>query len=276
MSQSIELPAPAKLNLFLHITGRRPDGYHNLQTLFQLLDWGDSIKFTVNESGSVSLSGPDLGIDHDDNLIVRAARALQSGSQGVDIVLDKQIPTGGGLGGGSSDAATTLLAMNALWSCGKSNQQLQTIGGTLGADVPVFVAGQTAWAEGTGDQLTPVELPETWFLILHPGCHVNTRQIFSDPQLTRDTSPITIAAVFRGGSRNDCQSVVTRLYPEVDNALIWLGKFAEAKLTGTGACVFAAFSSRDQAESVEAQVPPVWAAYVARGVNRSPTHKLLL
>ena len=276
MSRSLELPAPAKLNLFLHITGRRPDGYHSLQTLFQLLDWGDTITFTVNESSSVTLAGPDLGIEDDDNLIVRAARALQSGSHGVDIVLDKQIPTGGGLGGGSSDAATTLLAMNTLWSCGKSNEQLQAIGRTLGADVPVFVAGQTAWAEGTGDQLTPVELPESWFLILYPGCHVNTGQIFSDPQLTRDTSPITIAAVFRGGSRNDCQPVVTRLYQAVLHALSWLQNFGEAKLTGTGACVFAAFPSRDQAEAVQAQVPSHWVAYVARGVNRSPTHKLLL
>ncbi|MEP6389390.1 MAG: 4-(cytidine 5'-diphospho)-2-C-methyl-D-erythritol kinase [Halioglobus sp.] len=276
MSLSLELPAPAKLNLFLHITGRRPDGYHNLQTLFQLLDWGDSIRFTANESGRITLSGPDLGIADEDNLIVRAARTLQTGSCGVDIELNKQIPTGGGLGGGSSDAATTLLALNTIWSCGKSSQELQSIGRTLGADVPVFVAGHTAWAEGTGDQLTPVELPQTWFLILHPGCHVNTQQIFSDPQLTRDTSPITIAAVFRGGSRNDCQPVVTRLYSEVDNALIWLGKFGEAKLTGTGACVFAAFSSRDQAEAVQAQVPSRWTAYVARGVNRSPTHELLL
>ncbi|TXS96389.1 4-(cytidine 5'-diphospho)-2-C-methyl-D-erythritol kinase [Parahaliea maris] len=275
MSKPLRLLAPAKLNLFLHITGRRADGYHELQSLFQLLDWGDTLSFAADHSGTIGLSGDDLGLAADDNLIVKAARALQHGDHGARIHVSKCIPTGGGLGGGSSDAATTLLALNELWQCGYSNTQLQHIGLQLGADVPVFVAGQTAWVEGVGEQLKPVELPESWYLVIHPGCHVPTGEIFSARELTRNSPAITMAAVFQGGHRNDCQEVVARRYPEVAKALNWLAKFGDSRLTGTGACVFTRFDSQAAAERVAEQVPAPWQAFVARGVNRSPTLSVL-
>jgi len=268
---SLSVSAPAKLNLFLHITGRREDGYHELQTLFQLLDFGDTLQFEDNNDDQISLEGPDLGIPTESNLVLRAARALERPQgRGVRITLDKVIPTGGGLGGGSSDAASTLLALNHLWQLGHSNNELQAIGSTLGADVPVFVAGHSAWAEGVGERLTPVEIPESWYLVIHPDTHIATGEIFSRPELTRNTPPITIAAFFAGDSRNDCQTVARHLYPEVDNALIWLSKLGDARLTGTGACVFASFQSRAEADAVRRQVPATWTAFVARGLNRSP------
>ncbi len=270
MSPALDLLSPAKLNLFLHITGRRSDGYHELQTLFQLLDWGDRMQFTANRSGRISLDGPDLGIPQEDNLIYRAARLLQRDDLGVHISLQKQIPAGGGLGGGSSNAATTLLALNRLWELDFSRHHLQQMGAALGADVPVFVAGHTAWAEGVGEILTPVELPRDWFLILVPDCHVSTGEIFSHRELTRNTAPIKIAAFFEGASRNDCQELVRRLYPEVDKALFFLEKFGEARLTGTGACVFARFGARAEAAAVQRQVPPPWTSILAQGVNESP------
>jgi 4-diphosphocytidyl-2-C-methyl-D-erythritol kinase len=270
MSTALSLLSPAKLNLFLHITGRRGDGYHQLQTLFQLLDWGDQLHFTANNSGTIKLDSGDLDIPAEDNLIVRAARLLQTGRLGVDITLDKHIPTGGGLGGGSSNAATTLLALNHLWHRGLGQTELQALGASLGADVPVFVGGHTAWAEGIGEILTPVELPENWFLILAPDCHVSTAEIFSNEQLTRNTSPIKIAAFFEGDYRNDCQELVRRLYPEVNNALKFLENFGEARLTGTGACVFASFRTEAQANEVQRQAPQEWTSVVARGVNTSP------
>ncbi|WP_116368537.1 4-(cytidine 5'-diphospho)-2-C-methyl-D-erythritol kinase [Parahaliea mediterranea] len=270
MSEPLVLPAPAKLNLLLHITGRRPDGYHELQSLFQLLDWGDTLTFTPDHSGRIALGGDTLGLAPADNLITRAARALQHGSHGVHIHTTKRIPSGGGLGGGSSDAASTLLALNRLWQCGHSNRQLQAIGLALGADVPLFVAGHSAWAEGLGERLSPVELPPAWYLIIHPGCHVPTGEIFSARELTRNSPAITMAAVFQGGHRNDCQEVVTTRYPEVAKALNWLAKFGDSRLTGTGACVFSRFDSRAAAQAVAVQVPEPWQAYVARGINRSP------
>ena len=266
--------SPAKLNLFLHITGRRPDGYHTLQTAFQLLDWGDSMQFTPNNTGEIELSMPDLGITTEENLIIRAARMLQpatgSTALGVDITVDKQIPAGGGLGGGSSNAATTLLVLNQMWDLNHSTEELQLMGAKLGADVPVFVAGSSAWAEGIGEILTPLGLPQYWYLIIQPGCHVSTAKIFSCEQLTRDTSPITLAAFFRGDSRNDCQEIVRNLYPEVDNTLKWLNKFGEAKLTGTGACVFASFETKVEVDAVMRQLPKSWVGFVARGINKSP------
>ena len=266
--------SPAKLNLFLHITGRRDDGYHTLQTAFALLDWGDTLQFTANNSGCIKLSICDLGIDHDENLIVRAARMLQTrcGAEhcGADIVVDKQIPAGGGLGGGSSNAATALRVLNYLWGLNLGTKELLSMGAELGADVPVFVAGMSAWAEGIGEILTPLNLPEYWYLIIQPGCHVSTAKIFSDEQLTRSTSPITLAAFFRGDSRNDCQDIVRSLYPEVDNTLNWLSKFGEAKLTGTGACVFASFETKAEADAVKRQLPDNWTGFVARGINKSP------
>ena len=272
--------SPAKLNLFLHITGRRNDGYHSLQTAFQLLDWGDTMHFTRNSSGEVSLSMCDLGIPEEENLIIRAACMLQGlspgKSPGVHIEVDKRIPAGGGLGGGSSNAATTLLVLNQLWGLQISAEQLQTMGLALGADVPVFVAGHSAWAEGIGEILTPLELPEFWYLIIQPGCHVSTAKIFSCEQLTRDTSPITLAAFFRGDSRNDCQPIVRNLYPEVDNVLKWLDKFGEAKLTGTGACVFASFETKEEADAAKRQLPENWTGFVARGINNSPVLQSLV
>lgn len=273
---SLELLAPAKLNLFLHITGQRDDGYHELQTVFQLLNWGDTLHFEPNQSGNITLSGTDIGVPDEQNLVVRAARQLQQGTDGANIHVEKQIPTGGGLGGGSSNAATTLLALNQLWETQKSNAELQQIGAKLGADVPVFVAGRTAWAEGIGEILTPVDLPSRWFLIVLPPCHVATDQIFSHRQLTRNSKPIKMAAFFAGDSRNDCQNLVRRLYPEVDKALNILDNFGEARLTGTGACVFVSFETKGQAEAAQSELPAQWTSIVAQGTNEAPGIKALL
>lgn len=271
MSGSLTLLSPAKLNLFLHITGRRADGYHELQTLFQLLDWGDELTFTANNSGVVTLTGSDVGVAHRDNLVVRAAHALgPPRGAGAEILLRKRIPTGGGLGGGSSNAATTLLALNHLWRTGLSLSDLRELGARLGADVPVFVGGHSAWAEGVGEKLTPVDLPERWFLVLIPECHVSTAEIFSHSQLTRHSSPIKMAAFFEGGTRNDCQQVVRALYPEVDKALKLLDKFGEPRLTGTGACVFTSFLTEADARAAQAQLPTDCHSVVARGVNATP------
>jgi 4-diphosphocytidyl-2-C-methyl-D-erythritol kinase len=271
----LSLSAPAKLNLFLHVTGRRADGYHELQTLFQLLAWGDRVTLEMRGDGAVTLAGPTLGIAAEDNLVVRAARALKAlpgtpETAGVHIDLEKAIPTGGGLGGGSSDAASTLLGLNRLWQLDLDRSALVDIAAGLGADVPVFVAGHSAWAEGIGERLTPVTLPPAWYLILHPGCHVDTGQIFGQRQLTRNTPPITISAFFAGGSRNDCEPVVRRLYPEVGKALDWLAHFGSAQLTGTGACVFCRCTSAAAARALAGRVPDPWRAMVAAGINQSP------
>ena len=278
MSDTLTLLSPAKLNLFLHIAGQRGDGYHELQTLFQLLDWGDRLQFKSDNSGEISLHGADLGIPAEQNLIVKAAQALprNTSKQGVSIHLEKRIPEGGGLGGGSSNAAATLLAMNYLWNLQLGDKALQKIGAKLGADVPVFVAGHTAWAEGIGEFLTPVELPETWYLVIAPGCHVSTAEIFSNEQLTRNTSPIKMAAFFEGNSRNDCQQLVRNLHKEVDNALNWLDNFGTAKLTGTGACVFASFDDEQAATSALSQLPESMSGFVARGINTSPVLNALV
>lgn len=269
MSRSLSLLSPAKLNLFLHITGRRPDGYHELQTLFQLLDWGDILTFTPNASGEVTLGGDDLGIPDHENLILRAASTLRRNTLGATISLQKRIPAGAGLGGGSSNAATTLLALNHLWRLNLPNEYLQEMGAGLGADVPVFVGARTAWAEGVGEILSPVTLPHRWYLILVPGCHVSTGQIFSHRQLTRNTKPIKMAAFFEGDSRNDCQHLVSKIYPEVGNALKLLDKYGEARLTGTGACVFVSFDSEPEARAAQADLPKSCQSIVAEGVNES-------
>ena len=270
MTGPLSLLSPAKLNLFLHITGRRPDGYHELQTLFQLLDWGDQLQFTPNQRGTISLQSDNSDIPPEENLILRAARLLQQGSHGADIVLHKQIPTGAGLGGGSSNAATTLLALNHLWSLQIPRAELQTLGAELGADVPVFVGARTAWAQGIGDVLTPIELPDHWYLIVVPPCHVSTAEIFSHRELTRNTIPIKMATFFGGDSRNDCQSLVRSLYPEVDKALKVLDNFGEARMTGTGACAFISFDNATQATLAREQLPGEWTSFLARGVNKSP------
>ena len=270
MTDRLSLPAPAKLNLFLHITGRRADGYHELQTLFQLLDWGDQLHFEANRSGTITLNDGGLDVPTQDNLVVRAAQLLQRGDLGVHIELDKRIPTGGGLGGGSSDAATTLLALNQLWGLELSQSELLARGAGLGADVPVFVGGRTAWAEGVGEILTPVELPQRWFLLLIPTCHVSTGEIFSHEELTRNSRTIKMAAFFQGHSRNDCQPLVRRLYPDIDKALKTLENFGEARLTGTGACVFTSFEQEADAQAAQKSLPQEYRSIVARGINTSP------
>lgn len=275
MSDAFTLPAPAKLNLCLHILGRRPDGYHELQTAFQLLDYGDQLTFTPLEDERLLLTPEIPSLPREQNLIWRAAQLLKPFAQcrtGVHIHLSKRLPMGGGLGGGSSDAATTLLALNRLWQCGRSNEQLQQLGLQLGADVPVFVDGHSAWAEGVGERLSPLRLPERWYLVLTPKTPVSTAEVFCHKDLTRDTAPITVAAFLERGGKNDCQPLVRRLYPEVDKALIWLEKFASnATMSGTGASVFATFESEAEAQRGLSKTPEQWPAFVAKGVNRSPT-----
>lgn len=277
---SLTLLSPAKLNLFLHITGRRPDGYHNLQTLFQLLDYGDTLSFTTRTDGNITLTPELPGVGFEQNLIIKAARALEPfkpADAGIDIHLEKRLPMGGGIGGGSSNAATTLVALNHLWGCGLHKNQLQAIGLKLGADVPVFINAQTAWAEGVGEELQAIEMQPKWFLVIQPDCHVSTAEIFSHKDLTRDTSAIKVAAFLEQGGQNDCEALVRKLYPQVDNALIWLQTFDHnARMTGTGACVFASFESAETARNVQAQLPKHLPGFVAQGVNQSPLYKFLL
>ncbi len=277
--RELNLPAPAKLNRMLHIVGRRADGYHELQTLFQFVDHGDSLQLRSRDDGRILLDGDLDGVSSEDNLIVRAARLLQAHtgtSQGASIALTKRLPMGGGLGGGSSDAATTLVGLNALWSLNLSEDHLAELGLRLGADVPVFVRGRAAWAEGIGERLTPVELDTPWFVVVHPGISVSTPAVFRAPELTRDTPPITMARAIEGGAsswRNDCEPTVRQLYPDVAQALDWLNARAPSMLTGTGACVFARLASRAQALHLQAELEqehPAWHVFCARGLNRSP------
>ncbi len=272
------LPAPAKLNLMLHILGRRPDGYHELQTLFQFLDYGDELGFSPRRDGEIRLHGTLPGVAHEDNLIVRAARRLQAETGcalGADIWLEKRLPLGGGIGGGSSDAATTLLGLDRLWRLDLGEERLAALGLRLGADVPVFVRGHAAFAEGVGERLLPVEPEEPWYLVLAPQVSVSTAEIFSDPELTRDTPAITVRTVLERGGRNDCQPVVEKRYPEVRNALILLNKFVSARLTGTGGCVFGSFPNQGEADKVAAQLPASLPGFVARGRNVSMLHRTL-
>jgi 4-diphosphocytidyl-2-C-methyl-D-erythritol kinase len=277
MSES-QWPAPAKLNLFLHVTGRRPDGYHELQTVFQLIDLCDTVGISVRADGRIERPTGASQVEPQSDLTVRAARALQghTGSRlGASLRVIKRIPMGGGLGGGSSDAATVLLALNTLWNCGLSLGELAAIGLPLGADVPVFVQGSSAWGQGVGERLEPVTLSPCWYLVIHPGVHVSTRDVFQSPELTRNSPVITIRAFFESGGRNDCEPVVRVRSPEVAEALDWLTRFATARLTGTGSCIFAAFASAAEAERLAARVPDRWTSYVARGLNASPVHDML-
>jgi 4-diphosphocytidyl-2-C-methyl-D-erythritol kinase len=272
------LPAPAKLNLMLHILGRRADGYHELQTLFQFLDFGDELGFALRQDGVIQLHTSIDDVPHDSNLIVRAACLLQQHANcalGADIWLDKRLPMGGGIGGGSSDAATTLLGLNHLWQLHYSEDQLAELGLSLGADVPVFVRGHAAFAEGVGEKLQPVTLSEPWFLVAIPQVLVSTAEIFSDPELTRDTPPIKVRSLLEGGGRNDCQPVVTKRYQEVRNALILLNKFVSTRLTGTGACVFGSFPNQDDADKVARQLPATLPSFIAQGRNISMLHRKL-
>ncbi|HGY9624464.1 TPA: 4-(cytidine 5'-diphospho)-2-C-methyl-D-erythritol kinase [Pseudomonas putida] len=274
----LTLPAPAKLNLWLHITGRRPDGYHELETVFQFLDHGDELSFALRDDGQIHLHTEIEAVPHDSNLIVRAARMLkaQSGtSLGADIWLDKVLPMGGGIGGGSSDAATTLLALAHLWQLDWDEDRLAALGLALGADVPVFVRGHAAFAQGVGEQLTPVDPEEPWYVVLVPQVSVSTAEIFSHPELTRDSLPLKMRPVPEGNSRNDCQPVVEQRYPEVRNALNLLGKYTEARMTGTGSCVFGAFPSKAEADKVLALLSETQTGFVAKGSNVSMLHRKL-
>ena len=271
-------PAPAKLNLFLHVTGRRPDGYHELQTVFQLLDLCDSVAATVREDGLIERPQGPAEVPAEADLVVRAARSLQTASAsplGATLKVHKRIPLGGGLGGGSSDAATTLLALNHLWGCRLPIEELARLGLPLGADVPVFVRGFSAWAEGIGERLLPIELPPSWYVIIHPGVGVSTREVFQSPELTRNSPLITIRAFFESGGRNDCEPVVRARCPEVAAALDWLSRYAPARLTGTGSCIFASCASAIEAERIAARVPEEWTSFVARGLDISPAHRSL-
>lgn len=275
----LRLPAPAKLNLFLHVTGRRADGYHNLQTVFQFIDWSDALHFRYRYDRRVVLhiNGDEQLMN--DNIIVRAADALRAATDctyGVDIELSKRLPIGAGVGGGSSDAATTLLALNKLWDLHLTFSELHDIAVTLGADVPIFVHGHAAWAEGIGDQLTSIILPERHYLLLIPDCHVSTQTIFQHPGLTRDTRMMKISDYQPNVGHNDFESVVRELHPQVADALDWLNQFASARMSGTGCVVFAAFDTQQEAGRIAAQVPAQFQSVVVQGLNRSPLHAALL
>ena len=278
-------PSPAKLNLFLYITGQRADGYHSLQTLFQFLDYSDTIDIALRGDGEIRLLTPVEGVAHEDNLIVRAARLLMKvasesnrlpNGSGADISIDKRLPMGGGLGGGSSNAATVLVALNHLWQCGLSIDELAALGLTLGADVPVFVRGHAAFAEGVGEILTPVEPEEKWYLVAHPGVSIPTPVIFNDPDLPRNTPKRSIKTLLKCEFGNDCEVIARKRFREVDAALSWLLEYAPSRLTGTGACVFAEFDTESRARQVLEQAPEWLKGFVAKGVNLSPLHRALL
>ncbi|MBR7780925.1 4-(cytidine 5'-diphospho)-2-C-methyl-D-erythritol kinase [Undibacterium luofuense] len=274
-------PAPAKLNLFLHVNGRRSDGYHLLQTVFQLIDHSDYLDAEVTDDGCITRTNDVPGVPEDSDLIVRAARLLQqhTNSQlGARLTLHKTLPMGGGLGGGSSDAATTLMALNALWQTGLSQQELMRISVQLGADVPFFLFGENAFAEGIGEELQPVQTPDCWYVVIEPGVHVPTPAIFSSDLLTRDTKPVKITD-FPADEfvkwKNDLQSVACLLYPEVDKAVKWLNQFGAAKMTGSGACVFCAVSDESEADKIITQHEGNWKLWKAKSLNIHPMMKKL-
>ncbi|HEY5558708.1 MAG TPA: 4-(cytidine 5'-diphospho)-2-C-methyl-D-erythritol kinase [Steroidobacteraceae bacterium] len=271
-------PAPAKLNLFLHVVGRRPDGYHDIQTVFQLIDLCDSLVFEPRPDPTIRrLEGP-ADLPDPDDLCLLAARRLQQAAGlhlGVDIRLYKRIPVRGGLGGGSSDAATTLVALNEIWGLGLEVAELAHLGRDLGADVPLFVHGHSAWGEGVGDLLTSIDLPRRHFAIIHPGVGVGTAEVFQAIELTRNSPRTTIRGFLKASGRNDCEPVVSGRNPEVARALAWLAARGNARLTGTGSCVFAGFDARDAAEAALADLPAGWNGFVARGLDRSPLQERL-
>jgi 4-diphosphocytidyl-2-C-methyl-D-erythritol kinase len=270
---SRDWPAPAKLNLFLHVNGRRADGYHELQTAFQLIDLCDRIDLRLRDDGAVRrVAGPE-DVDPESDLAVRAARLLRdrTGTHwGADLWVRKSIPAGGGLGGGSSDAGTVLVALNELWGTRLPVEALARLGLELGADVPVFVRGHSAWAEGVGEDLQPLDLPPRWFAVIRPGVAISTAEVFQAPELTRNSPKITIRGFLTTGGRNDCEAVVRRRFPEVAEALDWLGRHGAARLTGTGSCVFAAMPDEESARAALDELPRRWTGYVVRGLNRSP------
>jgi len=273
MSADTVYPAPAKLNLMLRVTGRRADGYHLLQTVFRFIDYVDTLRFTVRTDGAITRANQVAGVAQADDLTLRAAALLQraAGTRlGADIVLEKRLPLGGGLGGGSSDAATTLIALNRLWDLALPRARLQELALELGADVPVFVFGESALGEGVGEQLRPLELPAAWYLVLIPPVSVSTAMIFQDPDLKRDSIPIRIPPFSVVAGRNDLEPVVCRHYPEVARHLAWLSQYGAARMTGSGACVFAEFSTEAEARAVWRQLPATMRGVVARGLDRHP------
>ncbi|HEX9707073.1 MAG TPA: 4-(cytidine 5'-diphospho)-2-C-methyl-D-erythritol kinase [Steroidobacteraceae bacterium] len=271
-------PAPAKLNLFLHVIGRRADGYHEIQTVYQLIDLRDELSFAPRNDGAICRVEEPADVAEAEDLCLRAARRLQAEAattKGIDIRLDKRIPIQGGLGGGSSDAATTLVALNEIWGLGLGPGRLAEIGLELGADIPLFIHGHSAWGEGIGERLTPLELPQQHFAVVFPGVGVRTADVFQASELTRKTPKTTIRGFLKAGGHNDCEPVVAGRSPEVRNALAWLSKRGRARLTGTGSCVFAAFDDRDAAEAALAGLPGGWRGFVARGLDRSPLQERL-
>jgi len=267
--------APAKLNLFLHVIGRRADGYHLLQTAFRMLDWGDTLDFSLRTDGIICRSTDVEGVPPEQDLIVRAARMLREATGcklGVDIAVHKVLPMGGGLGGGSSDAATTLLALNQLWNTGLSRQALQGLGLALGADVPFFIYGQDAFAEGVGEHFQTLALEPAHYVVVFPGVHISTVEIFSSKELTRDTDPTKIADFAACSTRNDLQPVACSRYPEVKQAIEWLEQFAPARMTGSGACVFAEVASEDEAKRIVSECPASWKAWQAKSLAKHPLY----
>jgi 4-diphosphocytidyl-2-C-methyl-D-erythritol kinase len=285
-------PAPAKLNLFLHVTGRRPDGYHLLQSVFQLIDHGDTLDFDLRGDERIVRVNEVPGVPEEQDLIVRALHALQAEYQrrhgrlppGIDVRIAKRLPMGGGLGGGSSDAATALMAANHLWQAGLLDAELMAIGLPLGADIPFFLFGETAFAEGVGEALQAVPGPDCWYVVIEPGVSVPTAAIFTAPDLTRNTKPITVADFLGhetgstdavGFGKNDLQDVAVKLFPPVAEAIEWLGNHGAARMTGSGACVFSAFSTEQEAERVVQQIPATWTAWKARALTKHPMKSLL-
>ncbi|NHZ83037.1 4-(cytidine 5'-diphospho)-2-C-methyl-D-erythritol kinase [Massilia sp. CCM 8695] len=287
-----DCPAPAKLNLFLHVNGRRADGYHLLQTVFQMVDHGDLLHFDLRADERIVRTTDVPGVPEQGDLIVRALLLLQAACKrrhgrlppGIDVAIDKRLPMGGGLGGGSSDAATALMAANALWEAGFSREELMALALPLGADIPFFIFGQTAFAEGVGEALQPVDAPDCWYLVIEPGVAVPTAAIFCSEHLTRGTEPVRIADFSRhtmnrtdstGFGRNDLQAVAVSLFPPVAQAIDWLSAHGDARMTGSGACVFCAFSSEAEADAVLQQVPGIWEAWKAKALKHHPLNTVL-
>jgi 4-diphosphocytidyl-2-C-methyl-D-erythritol kinase len=274
----LSFPAPAKLNLFLHIIGRMDNGYHQLETVFQFLDHSDTLQIRATPSSNINLLTPITGVKNDDNIIVKAAKLLQQHTQcqlGADIKLDKILPMGGGLGGGSSDAATVLLALNALWDTQLSIKELAELGIILGADVPIFVHGFSAFAQGIGEKLTPISPKAYWYLVSKPNCSISTQSVFTAPDLPRDTPAIAYSDANLEKYHNDCQTWVIKHFPEVAKLLAWLVEYAPSQMTGTGACIFSRFTSEQEARHVQTQLPRGIESFVAQGLNQSPLHKVI-
>ena len=281
-NQSFDFPSPAKINLFLHIVGRRKNGYHNLETLFQFLDYGDTLTIKITENGKLNLHPAIDGIKNEDNLIIKAASLLKSVSQcefGADISINKVLPMGGGLGGGSSNAATVLLALNTLWKCNLTQDDLVTLGLSLGADVPVFIRGFSAFAQGVGEQLSPAFPQESWYLVSKPRCSISTQTVFTHSDLKRNSETLTATNkqqkdfsddIFDTPYRNDCQDLVINNYSEVAKLMAWLIEYAPSRMTGTGACIFSRLTSYDEALSLQKKLPLGVTSFVAKGVNKSP------